>query len=113
MDKSLYAQYLLERTDDHILEEEYGFITWRYLNDKQCYVVDLYVCPQFRREGLASKLTDRVAAIAREQGCAELIGTVVPSCKGSTASIEALISYGMKLESCSDNLIVLKKNIGE
>lgn len=108
---SLYSQYINERTDDFVIEHANAFITYRYLNPKQVYIIDLYVLPHVRRIGLASKLADEVCEIAKATGRTELIGTVNPSCKGANESIQTLIGYGMMVNSSSDNLIVFKKDI--
>jgi GNAT superfamily N-acetyltransferase len=112
VDKSLYSQYIAERTDDHILEAQRGFVTYRFINDgKSLYIIDIFVLPDTRRWGLATCMADRVVEIARKRGCTELLGTVVPSANGSTTSLMVLMGYGMTLKSASDNLIVFSKEI--
>jgi GNAT superfamily N-acetyltransferase len=108
---SLYAEYILERTDDKILEDSKGFITWRYINDKQAYIVDIFVKKQYRKKNVASKLADYVCSIAKNLGYKEVIGTVVPSTKGSDDSLRVLWGYGMKLFSAEHDLIVMKKDL--
>lgn len=107
----MYADYLRERTNDEILETDDGFGTYRFLNEKQVYIIDLFVYPQFRKMGHASAIGDSIVEIAKARGCTELIGTVMPSTKGSTASLKVLLAYGMKLETSSNDLIILKKEI--
>jgi ribosomal protein S18 acetylase RimI-like enzyme len=108
---SLYAQYLTERTNDAIIETDEGFVTYRFLNDKQCYIVDIFVKPEHRRSRVASRLADEVTQAARENGCSELVSTVVPSANGSTNSLKAVLSYGFKLDSATNNVICLTKEI--
>lgn len=108
---SLYADYIKERLGDEIYECEDGFATYRFLNDRQVYLVDIYVTPEKRRLGFAGSIADVVAVKAKEKGCVEMIGTVVPSAKTSTSSLRALLGYGMVLQSSSNDLIVLKKDI--
>jgi ribosomal protein S18 acetylase RimI-like enzyme len=108
---SLYAQYLMERTDDGIIETEKGFVTYRFINKDQCYIIDIYVAVAHRKSNIATELADRVVSIARTRGCKEIIGTVVPSTKGSNTSLMVLWGYGMKLDSADKNLIIMKKEI--
>ena len=108
---SLYAEYLKERTDDRIIENDKGFITYRRLNDDQMYIMDIYINPECRKKGMASHLADRVCDYAKSMGCKEVIGTVNPSAKGATESLAALIAYGMKVLSSQENCIVFKKDI--
>lgn len=108
---SLYASYLQERTNDKIIEIDEGFITYRFMNDEQVYIVDLFVLADFRKKGVASKLADMVCEEARKLGYKEILGTVVPSCYGANDSVLTLIAYGMAINNCSDNLIVFRKGL--
>ena len=108
---SLYSEYLQERTNDHIFEDKHGFITWRFINDQQVYIVDIYVKKEFRKDGIASNYADYVCSVAKKAGYSELLGTVVPSTKGSNDSLRVLWDYGMKLHSADKDLIIMKKDI--
>lgn len=109
--KSLYARYLNERAGDQIIEKEGGFVTYRYLNESQVYIIDIFVLPDERQKGYASKLADEVAAEAKAKGCKEMLGTVVPQAKNSTVSLKVLLGYGMSLDKAANDLIILKKEI--
>jgi len=109
----MYADYLKERTNDEILESNEGFATYRYLNEgKSVYIIDIYVRPEFRQTGAASALANVICQIADKKGCTEVLGTVIPSAKGSTASLKVLLAYGMELQHSSNDLIVFRKAIG-
>lgn len=109
---SMYADYIRERTDDDIVESDAGFATFRFINDgKSVYIIDIYVEPGHRKSGHASDLANEIAEIGRGRGCSELLGTVVPSTRGSTTSIKVLLAYGMTLHSASNDLIVFRKDI--
>ena len=109
---SLYANYLTEKTDDQILETEKGFATYRYLEDESAvYIVDIYVLPEFRKSGEAAAMADAIATEAKERGVKRLVGSVVPSNKGSTDSLRVLLAYGFKLDSSSNNFLLFKKEL--
>lgn len=109
---SLYAKYLTERTYDSILERPEGFVTYRYIdNTKSVYIMDIYIDPEFRTKGAASKLADVIADQARAKGYKEMLGTVVPSTKNSTASLKVLLGYGMELKNAGPDLIVFRKEL--
>ncbi len=109
---SMYAEYLTERTNDQILENEYGFATYRFLeNCKTVYIVDIYVVPEMREKGIAADMANQIEKIAKEKGCTDMIGTVLPSAKGSNTSLAVLLSYGMKLHSAAQDAIILRKDI--
>lgn len=109
---SLYADYLKERTDDLIIEIPNGFATYRYLNDgKSVYIIDIFVVPTSRKEGVASALADLIVHEATAKGATELLGTVVPTTRGSTTSLDVLRGYGMELKKAENNLIIFRKDI--
>ena len=107
----MYADYLLEHHGDHLYKIDQGFAIYRFLNEKQVYIVDIYVKPEFRKTGIASTIADDIGAISKLRGCSEMLGTVVPSAKNSTASLKVLLGYGMKLQSSSNDLIVFIKEL--
>jgi GNAT superfamily N-acetyltransferase len=114
MSSSLYAKYVKERLGDEIIETEYGFATFRYIdkhNSRAVYIVDIYVLPEYRKSGEASKLADRIAVIAKDQGCNEMIGTVLTSARTATNSVKVLLAYGMTLKSSTNEALVFIKSI--
>lgn len=109
---SHYANYLSERTTDFIMEDSNGFVTYRFLNDgKSVYIIDIYVIPDMRKQGLASDFADIVVSMAKARGCEEVLGTVVPSSKGSNESLRVLLAYGMELKSSAHDIIIFRKGI--
>jgi ribosomal protein S18 acetylase RimI-like enzyme len=109
---SMYGDYIKEHRGDGIIEGDYGFATYRFLNEgNSVYIVDIYTTPDFRRTALASELADKIAEIGRAHGAKEMLGSVVPSANNSTQSLEILLKYGMQLLSCEHDLIIFRKEI--
>lgn len=109
---SHYADYILERTTDQIIEGPSGFATFRYLNEgKTVYIIDIYTTPEERKKGAAGILADLIAEEAKSKGATEMLGTVVPSTKNSTVSLRVLLGYGFKLQSAGNDLIVFRKEL--
>lgn len=108
---SMYARYLLEKTQDLILETDKGFATYRYVDPKTVYIIDIYVLPDFRNTNVASAMADSIVEEGRKKGCTNLLGSIVPSNKNSVASFKVLLAYGMSLESSSTDFILFKKEI--
>jgi GNAT superfamily N-acetyltransferase len=111
---NLYNEYLKERLGDNLFvdPENRGFATYRYLNEnKTVYIVDIFVLPDFRRTGLASRIADSICEIAKKQGAKELIGTVSPKAKNPTDSLKVLLGYGMTLINSQADMIVFRKDI--
>lgn len=107
---SLYGQYILEREGKLIVEDADGFASFAIFNE-DCYLENIYVVPEKRRSGHASILADRVSEIAKNKGCKRLIGSVRPSANGSTESMKALLAYGFKLLSASQDAIFFEKGL--
>lgn len=108
---SLYADYLKERTLDEIIEDENGFATYRFPDEKTVYIIDIYTKPNSRRLNAARDKADYIVGMARKKGCTKVIGSVIPSTKGSTTSLKVLLGYGMKLDSSTNDFIVFSKEI--
>lgn len=108
--KSLFAEYIEERKGKEIIESDKSFATYYYLKDG-CYIEEIYVKPEFRKSGEASRLADKISEMARSKGYTILYGTVCPSAVGSTDSIKVLLAYGFSVDSSINNLIAFKKDL--
>lgn len=107
---SLYGDYIKEKDNKCILENEFGFITYQFLGEA-CYIEHIYVVPEKRREKHGSLLADMVSDLAASEGCKFLTGTVRPSANGSTKSMLALLSYGFKLMESEEDAIYFAKEL--
>jgi ribosomal protein S18 acetylase RimI-like enzyme len=87
-----------------------GFATY-HINQDECYIEDIYIIPEKRRDHIGTKLADKIVLIAKENNCRILTGTVAPHSNGSDTSRKALLSYGFKLFEKSDDLEKYSKEI--
>lgn len=107
---SNFAKYIKERAGKEIVEDSKGFATY-FFQDDFVYIEDLYVIPEARKEGIASRYADEIANIAKSKGYSKMLGSVCPSASGATSSIQVLISYGFKVLKSTDNMIYFIKEI--
>lgn len=107
---SNYGQYIKERENLDILENENGFFTYK-INGNECYIKDIFILKDARRSGVATSMAEEISKIAKENGCTFLTGTCVPSTNGATESLKAMFSYGFKVHSSQNDLIVLIKEL--
>jgi predicted GNAT family acetyltransferase len=107
----MFADYIKERGGKDIVYSDKGFATYSF-NESSCYIEEIYVVPESRKSGEASRLTNEIAEIAKERGYKMLTGSVCPTANGSTESMKALLAYGFKLVSSTHNFIILSKEIG-
>lgn len=110
---SLYGDYIKERLNRYIIENEHGFATYVFCGEDQneCYIIDIYVDPAHRNTKLASKFADEITAIAKSEGCKILSGSVDPTANGATNSLKVLLSYGFEVVAIGNGLIWFKKEI--
>ncbi len=107
---SLFGQYIKERLDKEIIEDERGFATYLFIDDG-VYVEDIFVNKDYRNQGVAKEMLDKISIIAKEKGYKKIIGSCIPSSKGSTESLQAALAYGFKLDSSRQNIIVYIKEV--
>lgn len=107
---SLYAEYIEELGLKHMYETEKGFIIYSFLDDG-CYLEDVYVAKAFRDQKVAKQLYDEISVIAKEKGCKRLFTSVLTTVKNSTRNLQILLHYGMKLQSVTNNFILLSKEL--
>ncbi len=110
---SLYSEYIKDREGYQTIEyPDVGFATFRFNDEmKECYIRDIYVRTEHRRSRVAEKMADQISDLAKERGCKILTGSIIPSMRGSTESLQGLLWYGFKLHGCSNDYIVLVKEL--
>lgn len=108
---SLYADYVQELMGNHVVESPDGFATYRFTDEHTVYIMDIYIVPSARNRGLSKDVADQIVEIAKKRGCTRLLGSVIPSAKGSTESVKVLLAYGMVLDSSTTDFIVFRKDI--
>lgn len=113
---SLFGRYIKERDGKDIVEDDEGFATYKFTEDGQCYLEDLYVIPDLRGpqpsgKGTAARYADKVCEIAKKKGCITLYGSVVPSKPNASVNIQTLFKYGFKLKSSMNDFILFEKEL--
>ncbi len=107
---SLYASYVYERSNKSMIETDKGFATFYYVQDA-CYIEDIFVKREHRKEGIAAQMADQITVKAKENGYKKLIGSVDTQANNCTTSLKVLLAYGFELAFNQGNMIFLKKDI--
>src|SRR5210317_1124304 len=95
---SLFGEYIKERLNKSIIEDEHGFATYfPAFNNEYMYIEDIYVKPEFRKKDKASIYADEISEIARKKGIKKLLGSVDINANAATESMKVLFAYGFKL----------------
>jgi GNAT superfamily N-acetyltransferase len=108
---SLYSQYLAEREDKQVLENEFGFVTYKIINDNECYIQDIYVVPEMRKEGLSFKMRDQVIELAKNMGCKTLIGSVSLDANDASRNLKIMLNDNWQVHGIAGNTLFLNKPI--
>jgi GNAT superfamily N-acetyltransferase len=106
----LYKEYLKEREGTELVEGDFGFATYK-IDGKVCYIKDLYIVPEKRKLGLASKIADDICALAKQNGCDRLLGSVSLEDPNADANSRVLTAYGMKMFKTVDSMVYFTKEI--
>lgn len=104
------AQYQKELWGYETLENEKGFIRFQ-VHEKHVFLADIWVAPDFRREGEASRLTRQVEDLALEQGKQHLVSRVDVTQGGASASLAGHLAYGFVPYGAESGKIWLKKGV--
>lgn len=107
---SLWADYIGERLGEHLIEDDCGFIQY-YIEGEMCQISEIYVRPELRQKGLASRYADQVREVATAAGCKLLVCYVYPSAVGATEALRAILAYGFKLRATDGPRIMLSYSL--
>ena len=58
----LWKKYIKEREGADIIYNDYGFVTYRNLNDSEIMIIDVFVDKEYRKTGAVQKLYEAAAA---------------------------------------------------
>lgn len=106
----MFDLYIKEREDFETIKNDKGFAIYKILGD-ECYIKDIFVLKEYRKDGVASALADDIAKIAKDQGCNFLSGSVSLECGDPTASIKVLLAYGFQVVTFHNGLLWFKKGV--
>lgn len=107
---SLQALYAKEREGMETIEEDHGFITYKALPEEY-RIFDIYVLPEHRKSGLASRMADQVVSLAKQNGCKIITGSVDTRANGATSSVKVLLAYGFKVLRTEGTMIYFLKEV--
>ena len=102
--KKLFEAYVEERGAGSLIHyTEEGFITY-HLTEDEVFVEDLYVIPEAREKGTATKFADYLCEIGKKNGAKFFTGGVYKLAKNASTSRKVLKAYGMTLYSEDDEM---------
>lgn len=107
---SLYGNYISERSNGKILENDFGFIAYR-TDQGECYIIEMYIKPEFRRSKKGTELFSELELIARKERSRRIVAGIYIEDACSTITIAAAISAGFKIFSANGGIIQIEKPV--
>jgi len=108
----MYKDYFEKRTGGVYFENEYGFITFHYLNETTMFIEDVYIKPEFRQQGHGFQLVKHVENIAKETNRNKVMTTVDLSLPLSRdVGVLSSFGIGMKISHVSGSFLYFIKDI--
>lgn len=109
---SLYKDYLKEREDMEVYENEHGFVSYCYLEqDQALYLAEIYVVPKKRNTPAGYRLYQRVVNIAKANGYSKIMGSVDVTTNGYELSEKLMGKLGFRFYKKVGYLIYFIKTI--
>ena len=110
---SMYKKYIENQVlNSFVHETDKGFITYN-VNGKECQLEEIYVSPEYRRQGIAKELRDFASQDGKERGCEYIKGSIIIGTNMAEESCISMLKYGYKIWYSDGIIIYFKKDIGE
>lgn len=107
---SLWSKCIKEREGHDVIEETWGFIEYHFAHPF-CVIDDVYVEPEFRKQGKAKELGYRVEKFAKENGCTHLWSNIYDSSFNKDETLKVNLAYGFKWAASENGRIILMKEL--
>lgn len=107
---SLFAEYIKERENFEIIEDEKGFATYRITN-QECFIGDMFILKEFRGGKSFIDLISQITDIAKTHGCKILTATVRTWDQGKEHSLSSTFKLGFKILKAEQGIVLVGKEI--
>jgi hypothetical protein len=108
---TVWAKYIKEREDLDILEDEFGFITYKF-NTHECFIQDMCVDTSKRSQSHGRGLIDQLVEIAKAHGCTYIGANIFLADKGAMNTLTASMRVGFKIAKANNDVLFIVKDIG-
>lgn len=108
---SLWGQYIQERLGHLIIEDDFGFISYQFLDGDACFIEDMFVIPEMRQKGRGSALCMQLENVCKSAKIKSLRCSVWPEARNATESMKVILAYGFCLSHITDDLIYFSKEL--
>ena len=106
----LYQEYLMERQGLSTIENEFGFVAFRF-SKEECYLGEIFISQSARRSRKGRALLQEVEICARKASCQFIAANVFSSDPNATSTLSAAFACGFKIRNCVGGVIVIEKKL--
>lgn len=108
---SLYHQYIEERSNGRLIENEHGFIAYRMVGP-ECFIMDMFISPGKRKSGEGRKLIEKLSEIAIENGCTLMTAEVQLADPGASNTLIGCLRVGFKVARSNGVALLIVRELG-
>lgn len=105
---SLYEKYVKERAGCEILEQDFGFISYK-IENAECFIADMFVDEPERKKGRSRELMDELSEIAIDAGCLRITANIFLNDKNANQTLIAALLIGFNVISAGPVFITIEK----
>lgn len=103
---TLYEKYAKERESCDILENEFGFVSYRIF-ESDCFIQDIYVDSECRKRGKFRELIELLEELALGAECKTITGNIFLNDQGANNTLMAALLVGFKVILSHPNCLTL------
>lgn len=111
MSFTLYANYIKERRNHGSIHDDHGFVTFDFLPNNICHLIDIYVDPICRITGVGKSYLKRLIKIAKENKSSKIIATIDLKAKNHDLSLTCALKTGFKIVEAKNDILIVALEI--
>lgn len=96
MTSKFYPAFLKEYKGLEYMETPYGFCSYRFMENKNILIEDMYIVPEHRKQGKGTDLMNRLYALGKEIKSQFIIATIYHFNPDKDGVTLACLKYGFK-----------------
>lgn len=107
---TFYAKYIKDREELVILENEFGFITYK-ISGKECFLANMYIDENQRQKGKGRELISQLSEIAHAKSCDVISANIHINDKNASKTLLAALIVGFKIARAEYGTLLIVKDI--
>jgi GNAT superfamily N-acetyltransferase len=108
---TLYATYIKDRRGLEILENEFGFLTYKFAGE-ECFIAEMCIDPRKRTAGHGRSLVSQLEEMAKAAGCKYVSANIDINSGGANTILLASLLCGYEVRASNGNALLVIKELG-